>query len=126
MEFIKDKWNKYDPNHPYEYFFVDQRFNEQYKEDEVQHQLLSGLSYICIFISLLGLLGLSAFAAAQRTKEIGIRKVHGASIPNIVYLLYKDIMYLVIIAAIVIIPAAYYFVTGWLDNFAYKISLDYT
>jgi ABC-type antimicrobial peptide transport system permease subunit len=62
----------------FEYFFLDQRFNEQYRADETQYKLLSNLSYICIFISLLGLLGLSAFTAAQRTKEIGIRKVHGA------------------------------------------------
>ena len=79
MQFVKQKWAGYDPNHPFEYFFLDQRFNEQYKADETQHKLLSNLSYICIFISLLGLLGLSAFTAAQRTKEIGIRKVHGAS-----------------------------------------------
>lgn len=125
MEFIKNKWAKYDPNHPYEYFFVDQRFNEQYKEDEVQHKLLSGLSYVCIFISLLGLLGLSAFTAAQRTKEIGVRKVHGASIPNIIFLLYKDVMYLVLIAAVIIIPVAYYIITQWMGNFAYRTELNY-
>jgi putative ABC transport system permease protein len=125
MELIKSKWTKYDPNHPYEYFFVDQRFNEQYKQDEVQHKLLSGLSYVCIFISLLGLLGLSAFTAAQRTKEIGVRKVHGASIPNIIFLLYKDVMYLVLIAAVLIIPLAYYIITEWMGNFAYRTELNY-
>jgi len=125
MSYIKDKWAKYDPNHPFEYFFLDQRFNEQYKEDEIQHKLLSGLSYICIFISLLGLLGLSAFTAAQRTKEIGVRKVHGASIPHIIFLLYKDVMYLIIIAAVVIIPIAYYIITEWMGNFAYQTDLNY-
>ena len=125
MEFIKEEWSKFDPNHPYEYFFVDQRFNEQYKEDEVQRKLLSGLSYICIFISLLGLLGLSAFTAAQRTKEIGVRKVHGASISSIIFLLYKDVMYLVLIAAVIIIPVAYYIITEWMGNFAYKTDLNY-
>ena len=125
MEFIKNKWAKYDPNHPYEYFFMDQRFNEQYKEDEVQHKLLSGLSYICIFISLLGLLGLSAFTATQRTKEIGVRKVHGASITSIIFLLYKDVMYLVLIAAVIIIPIAYYIITEWMGNFAYRTDLNY-
>jgi putative ABC transport system permease protein len=126
MAYIKEKWEVYDPNNPYEFFFLDQRFNEQYKEDEIQHKLVSNLSYICIFISLLGLLGLSAFTAAQRTKEIGIRKVHGASIPNIIYLLYKEVMYLIIIAAIIIVPAAYYIITYWLGNFAYKMPLSYT
>ncbi|HEX6890398.1 MAG TPA: ABC transporter permease [Chryseolinea sp.] len=125
MELIKSKWSKFDPNHPYEYFFVDQRFNEQYKQDEVQHKLLSGLSYVCIFISLLGLLGLSAFTAAQRTKEIGVRKVHGATIPNIIFLLYKDVMYLVLLAAVLIIPVAYYIITEWMGNFAYRTELNY-
>jgi putative ABC transport system permease protein len=126
MAYLKEKWAVYDPNNPYEFFFLDQRFNEQYKEDEIQHKLVSNLSYICIFISLLGLLGLSAFTAAQRTKEIGIRKIHGASIPTIIYLLYKEVMYLIIIAAIIIVPAAYYIITNWLGNFAYKMPVNYT
>lgn len=125
MEYIRKKWAGYDLNHPFEYFFLDQRFNEQYRADETQYKLLSNLSYICIFISLLGLLGLSAFTAAQRTKEIGIRKVHGASIPHIIYMLYKDVMYLVLIAAILIIPAAYYMITLWMGNFAYQTSISY-
>lgn len=125
MEYIRSKWAQYDTQHPYEYFFLDQRFNEQYHADEVQHALLSRLAYICIFISLLGLLGLSAFTAAQRTKEIGIRKVHGASVPQIIYLLYKDVMVLVIVAAVIIVPIAIYTITGWMDNFAYRTDLDY-
>ena len=126
MDYVKQQWEKYDPNHPFEYFFLDQEFNTQYRADEVQYTLLSNLSYICIFISLLGLLGLSAFSAAQRTKEIGIRKVHGASIPRIIYMLYKDIMYLVIIAAIVVILPVYYVINQWMENFAYRTSLSYS
>jgi len=125
ISYIKQKWEHYDPNHPFEYSFLDQRFNEQYKADEVQYKLLSGLSYICIFISLLGLLGLSAFTATQRTKEIGIRKVHGASIPSIIYLLYKEVMVLVILAAVLVVPVSYYIITQWLGNFAYQTSLNY-
>lgn len=125
MDYIRTKWAGYDPNHPFEYFFLDQRFNEQYRADETQYKLLSNLSYICIFISLLGLLGLSAFTTAQRTKEIGIRKVHGASIPRIIYLLYKDVMYLVLIAAVLVIPAAFYIVTKWMGNFAYQTTISY-
>ena len=86
---------------------------------------MSGLSYVCIFISLLGLLGLSAFTASQRTKEIGIRKVHGASIPTIIYLLYKEVMVLVIIASILVIPIAYSIISQWLGNFAYQTKLNY-
>jgi putative ABC transport system permease protein len=125
MNYIREKWNGYDPNHPFEYFFLDQRFNEQYKSDETQYKLLSSLSSICIFVSLLGLLGLSAFAAAQRTKEIGIRKVHGAAVPQIIYLLFKDIMYLVVIASVLVIPVAWYIIHQWLGNFAYKTELNY-
>ncbi|HTE32751.1 MAG TPA: ABC transporter permease [Chryseolinea sp.] len=125
MDQIKKQWMKYDPNHPYEYFFLDQKFNEQYKDDEIQHALLSNLSYICIFISLLGLLGLSAFTAAQRTKEIGVRKVHGASIPQIIFLLYKDVMYLIVIASLIIIPVSYMMITQWMGNFAYRTEINY-
>ena len=125
MEFIKDKWAGIDPNHPYEPFFLDERFNEQYHADEVQYRLLTGLAGICIFISLLGLLGLSAFTAAQRTREIGIRKVHGANIPQIIFLLYKDVMYLILFAGILIIPIAVYLINGWLENFAYRVPVNY-
>jgi putative ABC transport system permease protein len=125
LESIRETWTKYDSSHPYEYFFLDDRFNEQYKEDEVQYTLLSNLSYVCIFISLLGLLGLSAFTAAQRTKEIGIRKVHGASIPGIIYLLYKDVMYLVLIASVIVVPLGVYVMNGWLGNFAYQKPLNF-
>jgi putative ABC transport system permease protein len=122
---IQQKWARYDPYHPYEYFFLDQRFDEQYRADEIQYKLLSGLSWVCIFISLLGLLGLSAFNATQRTKEIGVRKVHGASTPHIIYLLFKEVMYLVVIAAIVIVPISYYIISQWMSNFAYQTNMNY-
>lgn len=125
MKFIEEKWSGFDPNHPYEPFFLDERFNEQYRTDEIQNTLLTGLAAICIFISLLGLLGLSAFSAAQRTKEIGIRKVHGASVRNIIFLLYRDVMYLILVAAFVIMPVAYYLIDGWLENFAYRAPVNY-
>lgn len=125
LDYIRETWLKYDDRHPYEYSFLDDRFNEQYKEDETQYKLLSNLSYVCIFISLLGLLGLSAFSASQRTKEIGIRKVHGASTPSIIYLLYKEVMYLVLIASVIVIPLGYYAIAGWLGNFAYQKPLSY-
>jgi putative ABC transport system permease protein len=71
------------------------------------------------------LLGLSAFTASQRTKEIGIRKVHGASVPGIIYLLYKDVMFLVIIASVLVVPVSYYIITDWMGNFAYQATLNY-
>jgi putative ABC transport system permease protein len=125
VDHVRDAWMKAFPGNPFEYFFLDDRFNEQYKEDEIQFKLLSNLSYICIFISLLGLLGLSAFTATQRTKEIGIRKVHGASIPQIIYLLYKDVMVLVVIAAVLVVPVGYYVMNNWLGNFAYQQPINF-
>lgn len=125
LDFIKETWTKYATMYPYEYFFLDDRFNQQYKEDEIQYKLLSNLSYVCIFISLLGLLGLSAFTATQRTKEIGIRKVHGASIPGIIYLLYRDVMYLVLIASVLVVPLGIYVMNEWLGNFAYQKPLNF-
>jgi putative ABC transport system permease protein len=125
LTYIKQKWVGYDPNHPFEYFFLDDKFNEQYQADATQYRLLSNLSAICIFISLLGLLGLSAFTATQRTKEIGVRKVLGASIPNIIFLLAKDVTLLVILAAIIVVPLSYWVITGWMHNFAYTTELNY-
>ena len=67
----------------------------------------------------------ATFAATQRTKEIGIRKVHGATIPHIIFLLYRDVMLLIIIAAILVVPVALYLITGWMENFAYQTPLNY-
>ncbi|HMI65139.1 MAG TPA: FtsX-like permease family protein [Cyclobacteriaceae bacterium] len=125
ISYIREKWTHFDTTHPFEYSFLDQRFNEQYKADEVQYKLLSGLSYICIFISLLGLLGLSAFSATQRTKEIGVRKVLGATISNIIFMLSKDVLLLVIVAAILVAPVSYWVMNGWMSNFAYRTELNY-
>ncbi len=125
LTFIQKTWTKFDDRHPFEFNFLDKKFNEQYKADEVQYQLLSGLSLICIFISLLGLLGLSAFAATQRTKEIGVRKVLGASVPQIVYLLSRDVLVLVLVAAVAVVPLAFWVINGWLSNFAYRNELNY-
>jgi putative ABC transport system permease protein len=125
MDYIKKQWMTYDPNHPYEYFFLDDRFNEQYKEDETQHALLTNLSYICIFISLLGLLGLSAFTASQRTKEIGVRKVHGATISQIIVLLYRDVMVLILVASALIVPLTYWLMSRWMGNFAYQTKINF-
>ncbi|HWA33192.1 MAG TPA: FtsX-like permease family protein, partial [Cyclobacteriaceae bacterium] len=125
IEKIRRIWSKYDAHHPFEYFFLDQRFNEQYKADETQNSLLAVLSYVCIFISLLGAFGLSAFAAAQRTKEVGIRKVLGADLADILILLTRDVLLLVLVAAVLVAPFSYWVVIRWLENFSYKGPLSY-
>src|SRR5262249_31466929 len=76
-------------------------------------------------ISLLGLLGLSAFTATQRTKEIGVRKVLGATIPHIIYMLSRDVLILVVVAAVVVVPLSYYVIDGWMSNFAFRTNLNY-
>ncbi len=124
MDYIKEKWAAYDPNHPFMYRFLDEEFDAQYRADERQGNLISILSGICLLVSLLGVLGLSAFTAEQRTKEIGVRKVLGASIPQIVYLLFKDVMYLVIIASVLAAPLAYYVTNLWLENFAFRTEIN--
>ncbi len=125
IDYIREKWATYDPAHPFEYSFLDQKFNEQYQADERQSALISILSGICLMISSLGVLGLSAYTAEQRTKEIGIRKVLGAKISQIVYLLFSDVMYLVIIASMIAAPIAYTLMTYWLQDFAYKTDINF-
>ena len=125
IDFVRQLWLRYDTNSPFEYFFLDQRFDEQYKEDITQNKLLALLSYICIFISLLGLVGLSAFTATQRTKEIGVRKILGATIPNIIILLARDSLILVMLSAVLVAPFSYWVIVRWLENFAYQEELNY-
>lgn len=125
IQFAKEKWSAYNES-PFDYFFLDQRFNEQYKADEVQNKLLSVLSFVCIFISLLGLIGLSAFMAVQRTKEIGIRKVLGARVFDIILMLSKSTLGLVVLASVLMIPASWWTITSWLESFVYRMPIDFS
>lgn len=122
---VQETWCQHVANRPFEYFFLDQRFNEQYKSDETQIRLLNMLAYVCAFISLLGLIGLSAFSASQRTKEIGVRKVLGAEVPDILFLLSREVLVLAILAGVVVAPISYWFISSWAENFAYKTDLNY-
>ena len=124
LDYLRKQWAVYDPNHPFEYAFLDQKFNEQYQADERQSALISILSGICLMISLLGVLGLSAYTAEQRTKEIGIRKVVGAKVSQIIYLLFSDVMYLVLIASVIATPMAYVLVRYWKQDFAYRAEIN--
>ncbi|MGB3778245.1 MAG: FtsX-like permease family protein, partial [Tunicatimonas sp.] len=124
IEQIRAQWADYDPNHPFEYEFLDESFAELYRADERQSSLISVLAGICLLISLLGILGLSAFTAEQRTKEIGVRKVLGASVPHIVYLLFKDMMLLVVVASLLAAPIAYFLIDRWLQAFAYRTDIN--
>jgi putative ABC transport system permease protein len=112
------------PNYPFDYQFLDQDFNSQYKSDEKRSQIFTAFSGLTIFIACLGLLGLAAFTTEQRTKEIGVRKVIGASVSGLVLLVAREFFVLVGIGTLVSYPLAWYFTSTWLQSFAYKIELS--
>jgi putative ABC transport system permease protein len=124
LEFIKNKFKEFAPGAPFEYKFLDDEVSEMYMAEERLGEIFNFLSVLAIFIACLGLLGLSFFAIARRTKEIGIRKVLGASVLDILTLLSKDFTKLVVIANVIAWPIAYYAVNKWLQNFAYRSSLS--
>ncbi|MEQ9404514.1 MAG: ABC transporter permease [Cyclobacteriaceae bacterium] len=122
---IKASWEELFPNIPFEYQLLDQNFIEEYEEDQLRGQLFLGFSFMMIIISGLGLLGLASFTAEQRTKEISIRKVLGASVKGLISLLVKDFVWLVIIGAIPAFVVSYYLMNTWLDTFEYHISVSF-
>jgi putative ABC transport system permease protein len=122
---IKDVYNNVAPVYPFEYSFLDQKFDELYKTDIRQQTILSVFAGLAIFIACLGLFGLAAFTATKRIKEIGVRKVLGSSVQNIVMLLSKDLLKPVLIATAIAIPFGYYAMNAWLQNFAYKTTLHW-
>ncbi len=121
---LEQGWKEVFPNSLFEYTFLDQDFNSQYKADEKRSQIFTAFSGLTVFIACLGLLGLSAFTTEQRTKEIGVRKVIGASINSLVVLVSKEFFLLVGIGMILAVPVAWYFTESWLQNFAYRIKLE--
>ncbi|TKK68272.1 FtsX-like permease family protein [Ilyomonas limi] len=116
-------WGKYVPNQPFTYNFLDDSFNTLYKSDIKTSRLILVFSAIAVIISALGLFGLAAFTAERRTKEIGIRKVLGASVTHIVSLLSKDFVMLVLIAILIASPLAWLLMNQWLQDFAYRINV---
>jgi putative ABC transport system permease protein len=113
------------PNNPFDFFFADENFNKQYKSELQFGHIFTSASMLAIFIACLGLFGLATFTAEARTKEIGIRKVLGASVTQIVQLLSKDFMLLVVLGIVIAIPIAYYFMNKWLQDFAYRINIEW-
>lgn len=123
VNYIGSVWKSAAEGRPFDYSFLDQQFNEMYKNDMRTGKMFGFFSFLAIFIACLGLFGLAAYTAEQRTKEIGIRKVLGASVKGIVILLSKDFIKLVLIAGIFAAPVSYYVMSKWLQNFAYKVSI---
>ncbi len=122
---VEKEWNQLAPGLPMIYFFSDDTYNMQYKSEARFGNLFTCFAAIAIIISCLGLLGLSAFNTTQRTKEIGIRKVLGASVASITGLLAKEFILLVLIAFIIAVPLAWYFMHQWLQDFAYRTPIQW-
>jgi putative ABC transport system permease protein len=125
LDYLQKTWQKFLPEIPYQYAFLDENFDKLYESEQRQGTLFTVFACIAIFIASLGLFGLSAFAITQRIKEIGVRKVLGANVSSIVTLLSKDFLKLVFIAAIIAFPVAWYAMNSWLKDFAYRISIPW-
>jgi putative ABC transport system permease protein len=123
LAFLEDVHNRIDKITPFEYNFLDERLQNYYQTDVRIGKLVGITALIAIVIACLGLFGLAAYTAEQRTKEIGIRKALGATAPGIFLLLSKEFTRLVFLAALVAIPIAYYALGGWLQNFAYHVNI---
>jgi putative ABC transport system permease protein len=124
IEDISAIWHKYAGNQEFQYSFFNDEFAKLYASEQRTGQIFSVFSVIAIIIACLGLLGLAAFTAEQRTKEIGIRKVLGATVPEIIFMLTKEFTKWILIANIIAWPIAYFFMKGWLENFAYRINMN--
>ncbi|MGN6639507.1 MAG: ABC transporter permease [Mucilaginibacter sp.] len=123
---IGETWRRFVPNIPFEYTFLDQRFQKLYEAEQMESQLVTIFSGLAIFIACLGLFGLSAFTISQRIKEIGIRKVLGANIPQIVVELSRSFMALVVIAAVIALPVSWMLMHKWLqNNFAFRVGISW-
>jgi putative ABC transport system permease protein len=122
---MADTWQQVNPDFPWEYEFLDEAFGQQFERERDVARLVVVFTWLAIFIACLGLLGLSAFAAEQRTKEIGIRKVLGASPQQLVSLLSRELTLLVLVAALVAMPLAWYLMQDWLAGYAYHIDMPW-
>jgi putative ABC transport system permease protein len=123
MAFLESTWNGIDPQYPFEFSFVDDQFDELYRAEERMGSLFGYFTGLAIAIGCLGLFGLTSFTAEQRTKEIGIRKVLGASVSGIIFLLVREFTKWVLLAVLIAWPIGYFVMNNWLQNFAYRIDV---
>src|SRR5262249_27322651 len=120
IAFIQSVWKKNCPDIPFEYQFLDDHFAELYRADSQISTIVGSLAILAIIISCLGLFGLASYSAEKRIKEVGIRKVLGASLQNIVMMLSKDFLKYVLIAALIAWPLSWFAVNRWLQDYAYR------
>jgi putative ABC transport system permease protein len=124
LEYMQKEWKQFTNDYPFDYFFLDEQLNHFYQSDVRLLRVLNIFAGLAIFIACIGLFGLSIYTAKQRTKEIGIRKVLGASVSQVALLLSKDFIMLVAIAILVASPLAWWAANKWLQDFAYRISIS--
>ncbi|MCP4726700.1 MAG: FtsX-like permease family protein [bacterium] len=124
VNYVEEVWKTFDQSHTFEYTFLDEEYNRNYMGEDKMSSIFSVFSFLAIVIGCLGLLGLTSFVAEQRTKEIGIRKVLGSTIPGIILLMSKDFTRLVLAANLIAWPLAYFTMNNWLQNFAYRSDID--
>jgi putative ABC transport system permease protein len=125
IAFIQSVWKKNFPDHPFEYQFLDDHFNDVYRADSQVSTIIGILAALAIIISCLGLFGLASYSAERRIREVGIRKVLGASVNNIVSMLSKDFLKYVLIAALIALPLAWFSVHKWLEDYAYRVKISW-
>jgi putative ABC transport system permease protein len=122
---LEKTWNAYFPGDPFNYFFLDDRYQQQYKSEQNFGKVMGTFSLLAVCIACLGLFGLSVYAIVQRLKEISIRKVMGAHLTHLLFILSKDFLLLVVISFLLAVPVIWYTMTQWLDNFAYHVSIPW-
>ena len=125
LQTIQNTWHNINASEPFDYSFLDKDFQKNYDAENRLSSIVGDFTIIAILISCLGLFGLATFSAEQRIKEIGVRKVLGASVTNIVALLSKDFLKLVVIAVIIASPLAWFVMNKWLQSFAYRTNISW-
>lgn len=125
MKLVEQKWHAIAPNHPFDYFFLDDFYDSLYRNEAKLGTIFQIFTILAIFIGCLGLFGLASFTAEQRTKEIGIRKVLGASVAGIVHLMNKDFVKWILISNLIAWPVAWFAMNKWLQHFAYRINMEW-
>ncbi len=123
-DYIGEQWNGFEPNVPFNYEFVDEKLAHLYQSEENMGTITGYFSAFAVFVACLGLLGLVSFATEQKKKEIGIRKVLGASVTRVVYLISKEFLKLILIAFVIAAPLSYFFMSRWLEDFAYRTEIN--
>jgi putative ABC transport system permease protein len=122
---VESQWKAMVPSMPFSYRFMDEAFDNMYREEQRVGKIALSFAVLAILIACLGLFGLATFMAEQRTKEIGVRKVLGATVSNIVSMLSKDFLKLVVVSAVIAFPLAWWFMHNWLQDFAYRVNIGW-